>query len=126
MKMMLFPLILLSLSILGASCTKELKYSKEELYAKAVAAEPSTTFVLPKSMSEGVTCSEYSSGCVAAHIVKIKNLELIAVEFMTEAEAIYAAKKFRGYYLRNWLLDDVSGEPVLEQFVTEKLEAKKP
>ncbi len=123
---MLFPLILLSLSILGASCTKELKYSKEELYAKAVAAEPSTTFVLPKSMSEGVTCSEYSSGCVAAHIVKIKNLELIAVEFMTEAEAIYAAKKFRGYYLRNWLLDDVSGEPVLEQFVTEKLEAKKP
>ena len=124
--MMLFPLILLSLSILGASCTKELKYSKEELYSKAVAAEPSTTFVLPKSMSEGVTCSEYSSGCVAAHIVKIKNLELIAVEFMTEAEAIYAAKKFRGYYLRNWLLDDVSGEPVLEQFVTEKLEAKKP
>jgi hypothetical protein len=45
---------------------------------------------------------------------------------MTEAQAISAAKKFRGYYARNWLFDDVTGEPVLEKFVTEKLEAKKP
>ncbi len=124
--MNLFPLILSALSILGASCTKEVRYSKEELYAKAVAADSSTTFVLPRSMSEGVTCAEYTNGCVAAHIVKIKNIDLIAVEFLTEADAIYAAKKFRGYYLRNWLLDDVNGEPVLEKFVTEKLEAKKP
>ena len=124
--MILSPLILMSLSILGASCTKELKYTKEELYAKAVAAEPSTSFVLPRTMSEGVTCAEYTGGCIAAHIVKIKNLDLIAVEFMTEADAIYAAKKFRGFYVRNWLLDDVTGEPVLEQFVTEKLEAKRP
>lgn len=126
MNINLFALFLITLSILGASCTKEVKYSKEELYAKAVAAEPSTTFVLPKSINEGVSCSEYSEGCLSAHIVKVHNLELIAVEFMTEADAVYAAKKFRGYYLRNWMLDDVTGEPVLEKFVTEKLEAKKP
>lgn len=123
---MIFPLIVLTMSILSASCTKEVKYSKEELYAKAVAADPTTTFILPRSISEGASCSDYSENCLSAHIVKIKGLEIIAVEFMTEADAIYAAKKYRGYYARNWLLDDVVGEPVLEKFVTEKLEAKKP
>lgn len=116
----------MTLSILSASCTKEVRYSKEELYAKAVAADATTSFVIPKSISQGASCSDYTEGCLSAHIVKVQNLEMIAVEFMTEKDAIYGAKKFRGYYLRNWLLDDVAGEPVLEKFVTEKLEAKKP
>lgn len=126
MKIILFPLILLSLSILSASCTKEVKYSKEALLAKAKAVDPSITVILPKTMAAGVTCAEYSEGCLSAHIVRIKNLDLIAVEFMSQGEAILAAKKFRGYYTHNWMLDDVSGEPVLEKFVTEHLEAKKP
>jgi hypothetical protein len=114
------------MSILAASCTKEVKYTKEDLLAKAQAADPSVTYIIPKSITAGVSCHEYTEGCVSAHIVRVKDLDLIAVEFMTEAEAIHAAKKFRGYYIRNWLLDDVSGEPILEKFVTEKLEAKKP
>lgn len=116
----------MSLSILSASCTKEVKYSKETLLAKAQAVDPTITVILPKSMAEGVTCAEYSEGCLSAHIVRVKNLDLIAVEFMSQGEAILAAKKFRGYYTHNWLLDDVTGEPVLEKFVTEHLEAKKP
>jgi hypothetical protein len=127
MKNILFPLIVSALSILGASCeTKELKYNKEELYFKAYKADPSVSFVLPKSMNEGVTCDEYGEGCLSAHIVRVKNLELIAVEFMTEANAVYASKKFRGYYVRNWMFDDVTGEPSLEKFVSEVLEAKRP
>lgn len=125
MKTILFPLIALSLSILSASCTKQVKYSKEALLAKAQAVDPTITVILPKTMAEGVTCAEYSEGCLSAHIVKIKQLDLIAVEFMSEGEAKLAAKKFRGYYTRNWMLDDVSGEPVLEKFVAEHLEAKK-
>jgi hypothetical protein len=127
MKNNLFPLIVVLLSILGASCeTKELKYNKEELYIKAWKADPTVSFVLPKSITEGVTCDDYGEGCLSAHIVKVKNLELIAVEFMTEANAIYASKKFRGYYTRNWMFDDVTGEPSLEKFVSEHLEAKRP
>ena len=126
MKTFLFPLILISLFILSASCTKEVKYSKETLLSKAQAVDPTITVILPKSMAEGVTCAEYSEGCLSAHIVRVKNLDLIAVEFMSQGEAILAAKKFRGYYTHNWLLDDVTGEPVLEKFVTEHLEAKKP
>lgn len=112
--------------LLLASCTKELKYSKEQLYAKAKKADASTTFILPKSMTGGVSCSDYPPGCLSAHIVEVQKLELIAVEFSTVAEAEFAAKKVRGFYARNWLFDDVKGEPVLERFVTESLEAKKP
>ena len=126
MKNNLLGLILLGLSILGASCTKEVKYTKEELYFKAIAADPGMTFVLPKNLDEGIHCSDYSEGCLSGHTVRLQNLEIIVVEFMTEEQAIYAAKKYRGYYLRNWFLDDVTGEPVLEKFVTEKLEAKRP
>lgn len=126
MKTILFPLTLLLLSILSASCTKELKYSKEQLLVKAWKADPSVSVILPKSITEGVSCSDYSDGCLSAHIVRVKNLDMIAVEFMTEKDAMFAAKKFRGYYTRNWLWDDVTGEPLLEKFVTEHLEAKKP
>lgn len=108
------------------SCTKGVKYSKEELYAKAVAADSTVSFIIPRSLTEGISCSAYAEGCLSAHTVKVRGLEMIAVEFMTEEQAKFAAKKVRGYYVRNWLLDDVAGEPVLEKFVTESLEAKKP
>jgi peptide deformylase len=126
MKTPIFPLILLSLSILSASCTKELKYTKEELYRIATKADPSVSFVLPKSITEGISCADYGEGCLSGHTVSVKNLELIAVEYMTEEQAKFAAIKYRGYYVRNWLLDDVTGEPILEKFVSEKLQAKKP
>lgn len=108
------------------SCTKEVKYTKEQLYFKAHAADPTVTFIIPRSMTEGVSCSSYTEGCLSAHTVQVQKLDMIAVEFMTEEQAKFAAKKVRGYYVRNWLLDDVTGEPVLEKFVEEALEAKKP
>lgn len=122
----IFPLTLFVLFLVNLSCTKEVKYTKQELYIKAIEADPTMTFVLPDNLTEGIRCSDYTQGCQSGHMVKIKGLELIVVEFMTEDQAIFAAKKFRGYYLANWLFDDVTGEPVLEKFVTEKLGAKKP
>lgn len=126
MKLLLFPLILLFLSILSASCTKELKYNKEELLETIQQARPEARFVLPKSVNEGVDCGNYTEGCLAGHTLKLMNLEMILVEFETEAQAIQGAKKVRGYYARNWIFDDVTGEPVLEKFVEETLKAKKP
>ena len=126
MKTRLFPLILPLMAILSASCTKELKYTKDQLYTKAFKYDASVSLILPKGINEGVHCSDYSEGCMSAHIVQVRNLNLIAVEFMTEEQAIYAAKKVRGYYTRNWLLDDVRGEPILEEFAVKGLEAKKP
>jgi hypothetical protein len=122
MKLLSFLII----SFILSGCTKELKYSKEQLYSKALKADSSVTFVLPKNLTDGVHCTDYTEGCVAGHNVQVRKLDFIAVEFMTEAQAKYAAKKVRGYYSRNWLFDDVAGEPILERFVTEHLEAKKP
>jgi hypothetical protein len=117
----------LAFLLLFFGCSKdEPKYTKDQLFDLSRAADSSTALVLPKSMSEGVNCSDYTDGCLSAHIVKVRSLELIAVEFQSTEQANYAAKKFRGYYVRNWLLDDVRGEPILEKFVEEHLEAKKP
>lgn len=124
MKTFLFCLLILS--ILSASCTKEVKYSKEHLLSLAQAGDPSVTVILPRSMAEGVNCSEYTDGCLSAHIVKVKGLELIAVEFESQEDAVFAAKKYRALYTHNWIFDDVTGEPILEKFVMEKLKAQKP
>lgn len=126
MKSLLFALFLLLLSILAASCTKELKYNKEELLKMARAADSSVTLILPDKLTGAVFCTDYPTGCLSAHIVRVQNLHLIAVEFESEKQAEFAAKKIRGFYLRNWVFDDVRGEPVLEAFVTEKLQAKSP
>jgi hypothetical protein len=114
------------LFLLLVSCTKELKYTKEEMLSMALKADPTASFVLPKNLNEGIQCSLYSDGCVSGYTVKVQNLEFIAVEFMNEEQALFAAKKVRGYYLRNWLFDDVTGEPILERFMQNSLEAKKP
>jgi hypothetical protein len=126
MRSILFLLILLALSILSASCTEELKYTKEQLYDLAKSKDPSLTFILPKNMNEGIKCSDYTPGCLSGHVVSVQGLEMIAVEFMLEKDAMVAAKKYRGFYLRNWMFDDVTGEPILENFVVNGLEAKKP
>ncbi len=125
MRLFIFPFFT-SLSILSASCTKEVRYSKEALLKKAQAADASVQLILPRTMNDGISCSAYTEGCLSGHTVRVKNLDLIAVEFMTEEQAKYAAKKIRGYYTGNWIFDDVTGEPVLEEFVSRVLDAKKP
>ena len=91
-----------------------------------VKADPTAALILPKSMSEGISCTDYTQGCIGGHTVKVKGLNFIAVEFDNTKNAKKAAKKIKGYYTRNWVLDDVAGEPILERFVVEHLEAKKP
>lgn len=108
------------------SCKEEPKLSKEAFLKMAQEVDPTVTVVLPRNLNEGISCAEYSEGCLAGHIVKVKGLNLIAVEFMTQDQAIYGAQKYRGYYMMNWLLDDVVGEPILERFVEKNLKAKRP
>ena len=125
MRYFIFP-TLVCLSILSASCTKEVKYTKEDLLKRAQAGDASVELVLPKSINDGISCSNYTDGCMSGHTVKVRNLELIAVEFGSEEQAKYAAKKIRGFYAKNWVFDDVTGEPILEDFVSRVLDAKKP
>ncbi len=114
MKTFLFLLFL----IFFISCKeKEPIYTKEELYNLAKEHDSNMAFILPKNMQEGIKCEDYTEGCLSGHTVKIRGLEMIGVEFSTHQQAKDAAKKFRGYQLRNWMFDDVSGEPLLEDFM---------
>lgn len=107
------------------SCNKEPIYTKEDLLKLAQSHDSTVTIILPKSLEDGVNCQDYPSGCVSAHRVQVRGEDFIAVEFMNQQDAMIAAKKLGGFYLRNWVLDDVVGEPGLEKFATEKLKAQK-
>lgn len=122
MKSILFLLFL----IFFISCKedKEPIYTKEQIYNLAKEHDSNMQFMLPNSLQEGIKCEDYTEGCLSGHNVKIRGIGIIAVEFSTHKQAQDAAKKFHGYHLRNWMFDDVTNEPLLEDFM-KLLEAKK-
>lgn len=121
--MKFLPLLIV---LIFVSCSKEVRYSKEALLKKAQAADPSVTVILPSNMNEGVQCSEYTPPCISGHVVSVKGIEMLALEYGSEKEAKEVARKYKAYYTGNWIFDDVTGEPLLENFVSENLGAKKP
>lgn len=117
---------LLVLSILTVSCSKEVRYFKEEMYQLAVSKDSRVEFVLANNFEGKLpSCENYIEDCQHVFGVKLGMLYFIAVEYMNKAQAKKAAQKYRGYYLYNWFFDDVTGEPALEELM-KKLDAKKP
>ena len=103
---------------------KPLTYNKEELYKLAREGDPNLKLVLPSNMNEVIPCSDYGEGCLSGHRIMAKDLEFIAIEFDTPKHAKKSAQGIRAWVSRNWLFDDVTGEPVLEVFVKETLKAE--
>ncbi len=88
--------------------------------------DPNITFVLPKSITEGISCQNYPPGCLSGKTAELKKITIVVVQFDTEESAERAAKVINQYYARNWVFDDVTGEPVLEHFVKKVFDAKNP
>jgi len=78
------------------------------------------------SNDKSAQCSDYGSGCLSTQMLILNNLSFVAVEFTSEKEAIQAAKRIKGYYVENWIFDDVRNEPILERFAVHGLQAKMP
>jgi hypothetical protein len=119
--------LFLFLLVLSVACSKEKEptYLKEELLALAPAeGADKIEVVLARDINDAVPCADYGDGCLSAHRFRTRGLGFIAVEFSTPAEAESAAKKIYGYTARNWLLDDIDGEPTLERWAVEHLKAK--
>ena len=111
---------LLLIFLFLVSCTKKDPiYTKEDLFFMARDKDPKAELILPSNINEAIDCSEYGEGCHAGHKVMIRGLEMIAVEFDTHENALIAAKSIKAWVARNWLFDDVTGEPVLEKFMIE-------
>lgn len=101
-------------------------YSNKEFRAMATKGDPYSRIILPKSINEAViNCNEYTPACRYGLRVVVKNIEMVALYYDDQKNALKAAKRIKGYISRNWVLDEVNGEPVLERFCVEYLKAKK-
>ena len=93
--------------------------------------EPNIELILPddfmtSGINSGVQCKNYGTGCVKGKKAKIRKVVITVVEFDTAENARTSAKIIDQYYSRNWVFDDVTGEPVLESFVKKVFNAKRP
>lgn len=116
---------LFTLFLLTISCGPK-KMSRTGMYELAKKNDPNMKIVMPKDIKAGIKCSDYGPGCVGGKTVLIRNVEMIAVEFESTEFAKKWAYKVDTYYAVNWLFDDVVGEPVLERFIQEVYDAKRP
>jgi hypothetical protein len=127
MKYLLF--LTLSFVLVGCSCSKKelpKTYSKRDIMFMVFEGDKEAREILPTDMSAGIKCTDYRPGCRSARMARVLDMEVIFVEFDSEEDARLDAIRLKGLYTRNWLLDDVGGEPVLERFFKKYLKAKKP
>jgi hypothetical protein len=112
-------IVLLLLPLLIFGCSDD-RYTERQLYNIAVKVEPGIKIILPKSMDEGVKCEVYkTAGCIGGKMARLRKVIITLVEFETEEQAKEAAIKIDQYHIKNWVLDDVVDEPVLESFVAQ-------
>lgn len=95
------------------------------LYALAKQYDPNVKLVLAEEIGGGPICAgrdgeiPYGSGCKKVFEVQVDMLILRCVEFDSVSSAQKEAIKLGEYSFKNWLFDEVSGEPPLEKFVVE-------
>lgn len=118
--------LLLLFSVLLSCDSRPPNYGPIELKEMAKVGDPNLEVRVPKDFSEQlVDCSAYTPPCRYGLIVKVRNVEMRPLYYDDQDKALKAAKRIRGYVSRNWVFDDVAGEPVLEDFVKEYLHAVK-
>lgn len=120
MKSILIFLLLISCS------KKEVLVSKREMFDKAMASGEKFELVIPSNINAGIHCTDYGEGCLGGHTVRVGRLEMIVVEFDSEANAIKSARSIKGMYAKNWVFDDTANEPLLKIFAEKTYDAKVP
>ncbi len=122
----MYKVLLLIFSIMILSCSEEV-FTKKQLMQLTLENDPQATYVIPKTMEDGIKCEDYGGkdACVSGHTIRLLGLEAVYVEYKSEKLAKKYAKIYNGYYARNWMFDEVQGEPILENFVVKVYGAKK-
>jgi hypothetical protein len=135
MKPLLFlSLLIPSLFLTGCSCSKEEeKWGQVEMWKMAKSKEPSIELVFladtPEGQARRVLCAQYpQDGCVigSGKRILVRRVEVLVVQYESTLQACKAAAAIGQWYARNWIFDDVTNEPVLEDFVKKVFDAKKP
>lgn len=117
-------ILIASLGLFLFGCTKDKRMDRFELLAIARKVEPTVEPLLAKDLQSGVRCSKndgtpiYGPGCLGAFQVKVGLIDMIVLEYESEKLAKAEAERLGQWYYLNWVFDDVSGEPYLEEFIT--------
>lgn len=109
--------------LLHVGCSGGDTFSKSEIYKLGTAITSDLELVIPKDIASGVTCANYGGGCIAGFEVKHKGLSMIFVEYETHEDAVRFGRPINAFVSKNWVFDDVAGEPVLEDFVRKAFKA---
>lgn len=126
---------LLNLALYGCSCSKEeeANWGQVEMWKLAKSKDPSIELVFladtPEGRARRVLCQNYlMDGCVAGSgkRILVRRVEVLALQYESKEQACKAAAAIGQWYARNWLFDDVTNEPVLEDFAKKVFGAKKP
>ena len=131
MKLLHFFFILLIANSCFCSKEEALTWGPFDIWGVAQKADSTIELVpIPTHESERrILCSDYRlEGCQegSGKRARVRLVELILLQYDTPKNACLAALAIGQWHGRNWLLDDVTNEPVLEDFVKTTLEGKKP
>lgn len=114
-------------------CSKKAEHQGEKYKLEEIKKmmEEGGAAELPKKIEEGgvpIPFSEYSPGVnqVESYGLRYQRLVFFAISFETEEMAKNEALRLNQYYTRNWLIDRVEGEPLLEDFALVALKAINP
>ncbi|MBT5093275.1 MAG: hypothetical protein HOM21_03470, partial [Halobacteriovoraceae bacterium] len=110
--------VLILLCLLTISCSNDETYSTWDMWNMAQDADSSIELVKITDPSQRILCENYGEGCIkgSGKRILVRRVELITVQFESMEQARAEAKRLNQWYVRNWLLDDVTKEPVLENF----------
>ena len=120
--------IILFILLAFVACSKnskkiDLKYTFEDIDNLLHETSPSH-----EKGDDGIKFTDYAAGAIRieAKALVYKQLSFFAISFPTSEEARLEAVRLNQYYARNWLFDRVEGEPLLEDYLIERLKASNP
>lgn len=120
--------LILTLSLF--SCSENDVYTPIEMFSMAYKFDNTIEEVRigVKEADRHLDCKDYPEGCIpgSPKRFKIRLVEMIVVQYLSTKAACVAAAKTGQWHARNWLFDDVTNEPVLEDFVKKVYNAKNP
>lgn len=124
--------IFLIFLLIFASCSEDETIDRLSLLSLAKSADPTFSIVLAEKLGGGPTCDgeaptlSYGKGCQKVFRAKVKELEFAFIEFDNPENAILDAKRLNQFYYKNWVIDEVTNEPPIEEFVKKAFGAKRP
>ncbi len=121
-------MIIIFLTFFYASCSweKERIYTEREMWYMARDVDPSIELVPITSPKRRILCKNYGPHCLkgTGRRILVNTVELITIAFENEKAAKKEALRIGQWYGYNWVFDDVTNEPVLEEFVQKVFKAK--